>query len=238
MGFLEDIVSGQDYNDRDRVLVRGQLLWEPDDFVSVRVIADYSDRQEQCCAAVTLVPGPTQALIAALGGTLTGNPFDRKATADVDPGYQQAVEEWGLSAEINWDTRFGAITAITAYRDWQVARSQDIDFTSVDILYRDQNGFVQGFETFTQEVRVHGEAAMVDWLVGFFYSDENLRLQDSIRTGASFESYINGLISGNPFSGFYSQFTGLAPGNVFLAGEGCRPGRFPAAIGKLGGVHP
>ncbi len=219
-GFLENVVSGQDYNNRDRVLVRGQLLLEPVDFVSVRMIADYSDRQEQCCAAVTIVPGPTQALIEALGGTLLGDPFNRKAAVDADLGYQQDVEEWGLSAEINWDVEFGTMTSITAYRDWQVARSQDIDFTNVDILFLDQNGFVQSFETFTQELRAQGEVGKVDWLVGFFYSNEDLSLRNPIRTGADFESYINGLVSGNPFSGFYSQFTGLAPGNVFLDGEG------------------
>ena len=219
-GFVDDIDTGRDYNDRDRVLIRGQLLWEPNDSSRVRLIADYSDRQEQCCAAVTLVPGPTQALIEALGGMLTGDPFDRKASVNADQGYQEDVEEWGVSAEVGWDTRFGTITSITAYRDWQVARSQDIDFTNVDILFRDQNGFVQGFETLTQEVRFQRESEMADWLVGFYYSNEDLSLKDSIRTGADFERYINGLVSGNPFSGFYSQFTGLAPGNVFLKGDG------------------
>ena len=219
-GFLKDIVSGRDYNTRDRVLVRGQLLWEPEDFVSVRMIGDYSERSEQCCAAVTLVPGPTQALIQTLGGTLLGDPFDRKAAADTDIGYQQDVEEWGLSAEVNWDAEFGTITSITSYRDWRVARSMDIDFTNADILFRDKDGFVQGFETFTKELRAQGQIGAFDWLAGFFYINEDLTLSDAIRTGSDYENYINGLVSGNPYSGLYSQFTGLAPGNVFLDDEG------------------
>ena len=219
-GFLEDIELERDYNDRHRVLFRGQLLWEPDDFISVRMIGDYADRNEQCCGAVTWVPGPTLGLIQALGGTLLGDPFERKIAVDADRGYQQDVKEWGLSAEINWDAKFATVTSITAYRDWQVARSQDVDFTNVDILYRDEDSFIQGFETFTQELRAQGEIGMVDWLVGVFYSKEDLAFRDAIRTGAHYENYINGLVSGDPFSGFYSQFTGLAPGTVFLEGDG------------------
>ena len=51
-GFLEDVISGGDYNDRNRYMVRGQLLYQPDDNLSVRFIADYAQRNEQCCAAV------------------------------------------------------------------------------------------------------------------------------------------------------------------------------------------
>jgi len=219
-GFLEDAVTGEDYNTRDRGLVRGQLLFEGEDSFSARLIVDYADRDENCCAAVTLVPGPTLGLIQALGGTLLGDPFDRKAAADPDIGYDSNVKEAGVSAELNWDLEIGTVTSITAYRDWEVKRSQDIDYTNADILYRPKDGFVQGFETFTQELRLQGEAGSIDWLVGAFYSNEDLSLQDAIRVGANYEQFINGLITQNPFSGFYSAFTGLAPGSVFVKGEG------------------
>ena len=51
-GFLDDVISGGDYNDRNRYMVRGQLLYQPNDDLSVRLIADYAKRNEQCCAAV------------------------------------------------------------------------------------------------------------------------------------------------------------------------------------------
>src|SRR4029453_2443679 len=43
-GFLEDVISGGDYNDRNRYMVRGQLLYQPNDDLSVRLIADYANR--------------------------------------------------------------------------------------------------------------------------------------------------------------------------------------------------
>lgn len=39
-------------NDRNRYFIRGQLLYEPNDAFSVRLIGDYSYRNESCCGAV------------------------------------------------------------------------------------------------------------------------------------------------------------------------------------------
>ena len=50
-GYLEDLVSGRDVNDRDRYLLRAQALFQPNDDLSVRIIGDYSNRDEECCAA-------------------------------------------------------------------------------------------------------------------------------------------------------------------------------------------
>src|SRR3954451_14500749 len=50
-GFLKDVVSGRRVNDRDRWMLRGQILFQPSDNLSVRLIADYSKRNEECCAA-------------------------------------------------------------------------------------------------------------------------------------------------------------------------------------------
>lgn len=220
-GTLEDITSGENYNDRDRMLVRGQLLLKPGKFSSVRIIGDYAERNEQCCAAVTLVPGPTVGLIQALGGNIPlSDSFNRTPSVNANRGYQEDVVEWGLSTEITLNTSVASITSITAFRDWETVRSQDIDYTNLDIGYRDKNGYVQGFETFTQELRAEVERGWANWLVGLFYISEDLFYLDSIRFGTAYERYADGLVSGNPLSGFYSRLTGLPPGQVFVEGDG------------------
>ena len=55
-GFYDDIVNGIDVNNRDRYLVRGQLLFEPNDDVSFRLVGDYSKKEERCCAATFVQP--------------------------------------------------------------------------------------------------------------------------------------------------------------------------------------
>src|SRR5690606_9664083 len=39
-------------NDRDRFFTRGQLLYEPSDSLRIRLIGDYTRRNESCCGAV------------------------------------------------------------------------------------------------------------------------------------------------------------------------------------------
>ena len=71
-GFLRNITVNNNesrVNDRDRYLVRGQLLFRTDD-ISLRLIGDYSRRDESCCGATYYskyetfdpTPGTNQAL--------------------------------------------------------------------------------------------------------------------------------------------------------------------------------
>ena len=83
-------------------------------------------------------------------------PYDRDMYANTDRGYDQDTDEWGLSAELNWDMGGMTLTSITAYRDWDADRSQDIDYTDADILYRDRGTYGNQFETLTQELRLAG----------------------------------------------------------------------------------
>ncbi len=219
-GFLEDIASGKDYNNRDRMLTRGQLLLKPGEDSRVRIIVDHSERNEQCCAAVTLVPGPTQGLIQAMGADLLGDPFDRKVSVNPNRDYNEDVVEWGLSSEITVDTSVASFTSLTAYRDWESSRGQDIDYTNLDIAFRDRGGYFQGFQTFTQEFRVESETDWADWLVGLFFIREDLDYHDAIRFGAAYEGYANGLVTGDPRSGFYSGLTNLPPSQVLPEGDG------------------
>jgi outer membrane receptor protein involved in Fe transport len=62
-------------NDRDRYFVRGQLLFKPSDAISVRLIGDYTRRNESCCGAVyygqqeTQVPAGTVVTTNATNGS-------------------------------------------------------------------------------------------------------------------------------------------------------------------------
>jgi outer membrane receptor protein involved in Fe transport len=55
-GFYRNITQGGGsegrVNDRDRYFIRGQLAYEPNDALSIRLIGDYTKRDESCCGAV------------------------------------------------------------------------------------------------------------------------------------------------------------------------------------------
>ena len=215
-GFLTDTISGRDLNNRDRWLVRGQLLFVPTNNLDVRLIVDYADRNEECCGAiyaplvdrvrpagtpagqigdVTVVPSvwaPIQATLRDPAGNFSRllTNFGRRETA-ITPGrdYNSDVTDWGVSGELNW--RFGSatLTSITAYRDWRWDRGQDADYNNLDILYRD--GYKQSFKTFTQELRLQGKAFedRLDWLVGAYFASEDLKVRDALRFGQNYDQY-------------------------------------------------
>ncbi|MBR0551427.1 TonB-dependent receptor [Stakelama marina] len=55
-GFYYDAVNDTRINNKDRYLVRGQLLYEPNSDLSLRLIGDYSKKNEACCAATFVQP--------------------------------------------------------------------------------------------------------------------------------------------------------------------------------------
>lgn len=213
-GFLKDVVSGRAINNRDRWLVRGQLLFQPNDDLSVRIIGDYADRKEECCGAAYLPgrnvsratdgslvfsPNSIAGIERALGGIISDNTFKRETSITPGFGYRGDVKDWGVSGELNYSFGDTNLTSITAYRDWKLARGQDADFNNLDILRRpgtDANAQRQSFQTFTQELRLQGTAfdEKLDWLVGGYFANEKLKLRDNLSYGADYERYANCLL--------------------------------------------
>ncbi len=211
-GFLPDVISGRKTQDRNRYLVRGQLLIKPVDDLSIRLIGDYSHKNEECCGAAYISPyqnlsrdasgnviassNSILALTRALGGTIiTAGPGDgkypRRIAITPGYGYFQRTRDWGGSGEINYDFGNLNLTSITAYREYKNKGQQDSDFQSLDLLHRtDQN---RKFQTFTQELRLQGKLFddHLDFLVGGYYSHEKLTVDDNIKYGSDFERYYN-----------------------------------------------
>ncbi|HHL42572.1 MAG TPA: TonB-dependent receptor, partial [Hellea balneolensis] len=78
-GYFKNLAGGADQNDRDRWNLRGQLLFEPTDNASFRLIVDHDEIDEICCGVANLLNGPTGAAVVAVGGNLVPNdPFARE----------------------------------------------------------------------------------------------------------------------------------------------------------------
>jgi iron complex outermembrane recepter protein len=218
-GFLKDVVSGRRINDRDRWLLRGQMMFEPSDMLDVRLIADYAKRSEECCGAaflpsrnattstpgvaggaISFTPNSIVALERAFGAQIIDQPSRRLTSITPGVNYDSDVKDWGVSGEINYKMDSATLTSITAYRDWQYVRGQDADFNNLDILKRaSDGGSKQGFKTFTQELRLQGEALgdKLDWLVGGYYANEKLTWQDNLTYGSQYGRYATCQIAGS-----------------------------------------
>jgi len=51
-GFYKDPANETTVNNRNRFFTRGQLLFEPNQDLTIRLIADYTKRNERCCGAI------------------------------------------------------------------------------------------------------------------------------------------------------------------------------------------
>jgi len=213
-GFLKVVDASNtqidDTNNRNRYFLRGQILFEPSSDLSIKLIGDYTNRDESCCGAVYIdtgeevgtnpqayTPNATNRIVNILSalGTRFPNgatpyaqdPYARNISITPGRNYVSDLKDWGLSGEINYDFGGAKLTSITAYRDYKSADYGDYDYATADLLYRDPGTFRQ-FKTFTQELRLQGSAFgdMLDWLVGGYYAHEDLTLRDNIRFGAQY----------------------------------------------------
>jgi len=256
-GFYFDPANNTDINDRDRFFLRGQLLFEPTDNLSVRLIADYTYRDEKCCAA-TYVDSSINPLIGNLNNPSTplsplqpnGNniinvlrdlgqslaAFNQgyRRTVSVTPGrsYAGETKDYGFSAQVDWDLGGASLTSITAYREYRSGEGSDTDYGTVDILFRaPSDDAYRQFHTFTQEIRLQGEAfdGTLDWLVGGFFANEKLTVRDNLRFGNQYGRFATcRIISGGGLAGLYS------PTNPLCVAPGVGPATIAAATGASG----
>jgi len=199
--------SKTDDQTQDYWTTRGQLLILPNDNTSIRLIADYTKREEYCCVAVQTRVGPSQAFIAALTapngpgqrppvagfGTV---PFSRLAYSNRET--PQEIEDMGLSAEatIDFPSINATLTSQTSFRDWSFQQGMDLDYTGADILYRandGSNGY--GVDNLTQEFRLAGSTDKFDWLVGLFATKEGVYRDDSYVYGSDYNAFASFLLT-------------------------------------------
>ncbi|MDP3491630.1 MAG: TonB-dependent receptor [Hyphomonadaceae bacterium] len=215
--------EGQD-NDLGYFTVRGQLLAEPTPELTARLILDYTERDENCCAATQLFVGQAANSRANLinqvrPGSIdtTATPFDRQALANRST--RQDVTDQGASLQLDYDFNDDiSLTSITAVRGWRSVNGQDSDFTAADLVYRPDDGSnYSAFEQVSQEIRAAGEAGQLTWLVGGFYAKEDVTSRSVLFSGEDFYDYFaSRVLLGAP------ALLGLPEGTIMQPGSGIR----------------
>ncbi|MBL8657190.1 MAG: TonB-dependent receptor [Altererythrobacter sp.] len=229
-GYLTNAVNGQDINNRNRWFARGQLLFEPNSDLSVRLIGDYDQIDERCCGVVNVRPSAATGAVRAVGGQVNdfrNNPGGDVIYTDVDPFNR--IKNYGFSGQIDYS--FGDVTAtsISSYRKTDLNANQDVDFSSAALATGANIGQAK-IDTFTQELRLASDFdGPANFLLGGYYFNEKVNTADQITFGNQFRPYADLLIRGasantqniNSLEATFSALTGRnLVGQFFAAGQG------------------
>ena len=151
-GYVDNLTTGTDLNNRDRYALRGQLLITPSDHSELRIIGDYSKIEEECCEVSAIAFGNMPVDESTI--------FNRDQTTDIDP--QNEVDDWGLSVHFDLDLEAFTLTSITSFRRNEVTDDIDVDQTPLPIISTGANEI--NVDAFTQEFRITSATdGPVDW---------------------------------------------------------------------------
>ncbi|WP_304562556.1 TonB-dependent receptor [Sphingomonas immobilis] len=161
-GVITNVRTGDKPNDIGNQAVRGQLLFTPNADFSLRVTADFTNFESQCCTQVYLRVAPTlksaARQYAALAANVPGgpytppslNPYDR--LTDIDAAVGANTNEGGVSAIADWTLGGATLTSVSAWRFWNWDAANDRDYTGLPIQITQHIPSRQ--DQFSQELRL------------------------------------------------------------------------------------
>jgi iron complex outermembrane receptor protein len=180
-GFWFNEAIDSDIGRREVLLGRAQALWAPSDRFEWLLKAEVQRGRSELGGAEffgAIATPLTPAGVTCPGSPecsdflgyfdLDGNPF--RGAWSVDPSY--ALDQLNLTSRIEADLDFATLVSVTGYIDFDRQWSADTDagpFAQLDFLADDV------VEQFSQELRLAGETDYATWLVGAFYSEDDIR---------------------------------------------------------------
>ncbi len=235
-----DVVDGSgnkigESNEIDQFLVRGQLGFESPGGIRGRIIGDYSESDASFGAGVEIFATPLEPFLALTTGQPRGgmanipanfDPFDINRAEDVTDNLTATAnfapisrsEQWGITGEIevpigdNIDMIY-----IGSYREYDAFEAYDSDFSGLDVF--NVTGVTTDIQTMTHELRFQGEllGGRLEWMIGGYYSEEDIRSTQSFALGADFDPLVGALLAG-------ATMAPGAPAGIFYAAAANNPG--------------
>lgn len=180
-GVIENVVTGARHNDIGTFGARGQVLFRSSENFRLRVTADYSGFESDCCTQVfvrvapTLKPAAQQypALAAGKNYAPSGlDPYDRKT--DIDAELMVNTSEGGVSGIADWNLGRVTLTSVSAWRWWDWDAANDRDYTSL-VIQTVQHIPSRQIQ-YSQEFRVASNGVnTVDYVAGVYRFQQTIK---------------------------------------------------------------
>ncbi|KEQ51529.1 TonB-dependent receptor [Sphingobium chlorophenolicum] len=182
-GTIWNVARGERQNDIHNDAVRGQLLFQPSPDFSLRLVGDWANFENVCCAQVFARVAPTLKPVAqryaalaagAPGGAYAPpsfNPYDRVTDNDAPLGVD--TDEGGVSATAEWKLGGTTLTSISAWRFWNWDAANDRDYTGLHIQTTQHIPSRQ--DQFSQEFRIGSNMpGPVEYVAGLYYFHQKI----------------------------------------------------------------
>lgn len=185
--YLDDAVTGNPIGSSEDYGFRAKVLLEPTDTLEIKLIGDYSkgttnasrlvgvfQKDQQDIATIlqtaqqTMNPGLARFIRAVQNVPLE---FSRD-TLRSPGGEADDLEQFGVSAEINWDVGPVTLTSITAYRESEDFASVDPDLSPAELF---KTSVANEDDQFSQELRIASNEQFggLDFLLGLYYFESS-----------------------------------------------------------------
>jgi len=220
-GTLFNTTSDRWINEQDNLGIRGQLLFKPNEDLSITLSGDYSKQDPEGFGTAFVRVGRTQralnrqydALVAAINAANPGRTYTPSRNVygrltDLDSSLNAGNKIGGASLKVNWDLGAGKFTSVTAWRFWDWKPENDRDFTGLSIVSRSQNPSQQ--DQYSQEFRYSQEGDRIDFVVGLFGFKQRIDTQGTEQQGADASRWsLTGALANDP-----SVLQGLTASNT------------------------
>jgi iron complex outermembrane receptor protein len=191
-GYLYDTYQKRGVHDFDNVTLRGQLLYQPSDRLSIRLIGDYARQRTTCCVSTILGYATTYDNGAAIARPYLDRAAELGYTPPpIDPQARRTDSDWlgpirinqgGVSARIDWDLGASTLTSISAFRFWNWSPRNDSDSSALNIDL--EGNAYDRQKQWSQEIRLASNGThAIDYVVGLYYFRQRLPSHTLIEYG-------------------------------------------------------
>jgi len=183
-GYSQNLADGRYYDDAHTRTIRGTLVYNATDALSVTVIGDYHEENDGNFAVHLIGESPGFPVITgvAVGGSSV--PLDANGQAinprviDINTLPENKRHSGGILAEVAWKISDAMqFKSISAYRNEGLSLTFDFDSTTAvfpsTVPNKDFAAFT-GSQQFSQEFQLVGTTGPVSWVSGVFYFHDHV----------------------------------------------------------------
>lgn len=177
-GWQNSVTRDDKLGEKDRLGLRATLLWEPSPAVTVTLSGSYwRDKSDTIAGqAVLLNPDAPPFVDPRLAGAIRDDWTSTTADWDPEDGSKPPfrVDSDFLSLSARVDVELSdtlSLTSLTGFNDVNRSDQNDLDGTAIEVFTLESFG---GIESFSQELRLSGEAGPLSFIVGGYYSNDDI----------------------------------------------------------------